>query len=231
MLTANEAQQLASRLRITPEFICREFYEMLILHEIANQSWSQGLIFKGGTALRLAYQSPRFSDDLDFTLTQPVAAKVVFNFIDKVARQYKLIVSDKHEKFATILGEFKITLPYLAQAFYLKIEISKRPFVGESQLKILTSPTAPLQVLISTLSLNALLNEKIAAWNERLAARDLFDIWYITQKINLDITSIRQQLAPFPINSRQLRAELQKYLPTNWYQAIDELTRLFATKR
>jgi len=36
---------------------------------------SQKLVFKGGTALRLAYGSPRFSDDLDFSELKTIELK------------------------------------------------------------------------------------------------------------------------------------------------------------
>ena len=46
--------------------IIREEYEMVLLNSIFDSSFGSKLVFRGGTALRLAYSSPRFSDDLDF---------------------------------------------------------------------------------------------------------------------------------------------------------------------
>jgi predicted nucleotidyltransferase component of viral defense system len=46
----------------------REYWEMLILKELTESLLGEKLVFIGGTALRLVYNSPRFSDDLDFYL-------------------------------------------------------------------------------------------------------------------------------------------------------------------
>jgi len=88
MISENEIVRLATDLHIDRERIIREFYEMLMLNEIAQNSWSQWLVFKGGTALRLAYQSPRFSDDLDFGMIQPIIIDKLSQFISKTASKY-----------------------------------------------------------------------------------------------------------------------------------------------
>jgi len=67
MLSLEDLKRLSAELKIDRERIAREYYELLVLNEISEKSWSKNLIFKGGTALRLAYGSPRFSDDLDFS--------------------------------------------------------------------------------------------------------------------------------------------------------------------
>jgi predicted nucleotidyltransferase component of viral defense system len=48
--------------------IIREYIQHLFLTELYQLSGSEKLLFKGGTALRIVYHSPRFSEDLDFSL-------------------------------------------------------------------------------------------------------------------------------------------------------------------
>ena len=62
------AQTLSQKLQISLEQVVREEYEILLLKEIFESEFGANLVFKGGTALRLVYNSPRFSEDLDFTL-------------------------------------------------------------------------------------------------------------------------------------------------------------------
>ena len=48
--------------------IVREYAQHLFLTELYQLQGSEKLLFKGGTALRIVYNSPRFSEDLDFSL-------------------------------------------------------------------------------------------------------------------------------------------------------------------
>jgi predicted nucleotidyltransferase component of viral defense system len=45
----------------------REYIQHLFLAELYKIREADKLLFKGGTALRVAFLSPRFSEDLDFT--------------------------------------------------------------------------------------------------------------------------------------------------------------------
>ena len=61
------ADNLQKSLNISQEQIVREEYEMIILKQLFESELGRLFVFKGGTALRLAYGSPRFSEDLDFS--------------------------------------------------------------------------------------------------------------------------------------------------------------------
>ena len=47
--------------------IVREYAQHLFLTELYRLPGSEKLLFKGGTAFRIVYGCPRFSEDLDFT--------------------------------------------------------------------------------------------------------------------------------------------------------------------
>src|SRR3990167_1335137 len=48
--------------------IVREYFQHVFLAELYKLPDAEKLLFKGGTALRIVYGSPRFSEDLDFSL-------------------------------------------------------------------------------------------------------------------------------------------------------------------
>jgi len=61
-------QQLSDfkkQLNISSDQILREEAEMVFLEELARDKLSAKIVFYGGTALRLVYNSPRFSKDID----------------------------------------------------------------------------------------------------------------------------------------------------------------------
>ena len=217
-------QKLSLTMRISPEQVFREYWEMTLLKELSEESWSVSLGFKGGTALRLAYGSPRFSDDIDFTLLQSLKATILFTWADKISGKYKLEITDSVDKRNTILVEFRIRSAALPQPVKQKIEISKRIPRDENelfQLKLLSSPTTNAQVLISVASLELIWKEKLSAMKERSEPRDIFDLWYISQKLKKNIP---QDLPKIP--SSTLRMTLNRYLPSNYKKIISELEDL-----
>ena len=67
MITQDAIKKLAIQYR-TSEFpnIVREYFQHLFLSQLYRMEKADSLLFKGGTALKIIYGSPRFSEDLDF---------------------------------------------------------------------------------------------------------------------------------------------------------------------
>lgn len=219
-----QLQILSSELKVAPERILREYWELIILNELSDQEWSSALGFKGGTALRLAYGSPRFSDDLDFSLIAPLKTSKVFPWAKSVAKKLKLEVTDTADKRNTILVEFRIRDEALAQPIKQKIEISKRTQHNakrDFELRLISSPTSNLQALFLVASIDFIWVEKISALKSRKEPRDLFDLWYISQKLKRQLPS---DLPKIP--QKFLKLTLNKYLPLKYQKIVEELTKL-----
>ncbi len=214
-------QRLSSDLRIGAEQIVREFWEMALLKELSDEDWSGGLGFKGGTALRLAYGSPRYSDDLDFALLTQLKATRLFSWARAVSEKYAITISDNVEKRNTLLVEFRIRSEALTQPIKQKIEISKRQgraSQSDYQLKLVSSPTTNSQVILPVAPLELMWEEKISAMRSRKEPRDLFDLWYIGEKLN---RTIPPDLPKIPV--KLLRTALGRYLPSNYKKVISTL--------
>lgn len=69
MLNIENLEQFAKLKQTDVENAVREYYQHLFLSFLYQHPGSENLLFKGGTALRIIFQSPRFSEDLDFTGT------------------------------------------------------------------------------------------------------------------------------------------------------------------
>src|SRR3990172_452987 len=69
MITQETIRKLAVQFR-TSEFpnVVREYFQHLFLSQLYKLERADNLLFKGGTALRVIYGSPRFSEDLDFSI-------------------------------------------------------------------------------------------------------------------------------------------------------------------
>jgi hypothetical protein len=76
--------------------------------------------------LRLAFGSPRFSDDLDFYLRKKPSFTLFKKEIEKISQKLNLKITDLYNKFYTLLAEFQIKEDFLALPFKLKIEVRKK---------------------------------------------------------------------------------------------------------
>src|SRR3989344_1332992 len=56
--------------------IIREHFQHVFLGELYKLPEAKQILFKGGTALRIIYNSPRFSEDLDFSLFEVPQNKI-----------------------------------------------------------------------------------------------------------------------------------------------------------
>jgi predicted nucleotidyltransferase component of viral defense system len=69
MIEKRQVQKIAQLWQTTTDNVAREYFQQLFLSRLYQEHGSDSMLFKGGTALRIIWQSPRFSEDLDFTGT------------------------------------------------------------------------------------------------------------------------------------------------------------------
>ena len=115
--------------------------------ELANY-----LGFKGGTALMLFHELPRFSVDLDFNLLMPDKYDIVYQKIRKIALKYGKIHDEAH-KFNGGL----IVLDYGVFERKLKIEFSKRNSNDTYEIQNI------LGIKIKTMILSDMFSNKLCA--------------------------------------------------------------------
>jgi predicted nucleotidyltransferase component of viral defense system len=219
---------LSSQIGIDVQQIVREEVELIVLKRLFESAISSELVFKGGTALRLIYNSPRFSEDLDFSVAGSINSSDFNSVIKKiVASDARFSLKDLATKFYTHLAELKIKENWLEIPFSIKIEISKRPvpkITSQDQNNALAkSPSTNITVLTKAYTIERILKDKLRMLKERKMARDVFDAWFICQKTGTPFT---QKKLGFP--KGKIRQELRKYLPRSYYPVVDELEKLNA---
>jgi len=216
------AEQKARELKIDKTQIVREYWELIILKGLYESPFGRHLVFKGGTALRLTYGSPRFSEDLDFSLTKDALKGEFSSLIKKIISPFpELILTDLKEKFYTYLAEIKVTQNYLAFPFRIKIEISKRETKDyQWELKLLSSPSTVIQVIGQVATLEQIYRDKLACLKGRAKPKDLFDLWYVSEKLKIPYTPKKISL-----KKKEVVRDLCKYLPKDFWPAIEGLTK------
>lgn len=178
-----------------------EFLQHLVLQSLYRQNAFQYLTFGGGTALRLLYNTKRFSEDLDFSLTKKGRVKLD-ELIPKVQKDLLLqgiefkpytkderVVFKSDFRFPYILKEFNLS-SLKDQKLTIKFEVDKNPPKGYKKEILLVS--APISYSVSIFDLSSLFATKLHAvfYRKYIKGRDYYDlIWYLGKQIkpNLEL--------------------------------------------
>lgn len=207
-----QLQNWVKELKISPVEIIREEIEMIVLDKLAQSNLGQKLIFKGGTALRLCYGSPRFSQDMDFNAKDKVVVGQLTKLLARIESDSgQIFIKDTYDKRFTLFALLLVTSPLLKQNFSIKIEISKKKYrlkEGDVLLKIASSTVSPLSPLLPTYSLERILLEKRLAVNSRGEPRDFFDLWFVSEKLKRKVSFPRPR-----VPESQFKGELNQLLP------------------
>lgn len=217
------ARELSKRFNTFPENVVREEYEMIFLKVLLESRWGKYLVFKGGTALKLAYDSLRFSEDLDFTLLQKNKWKEVKEILKQKSEGLPAVkLKELREKYYTYFGLFSVRENFLAQPFLLKIEISKRPVDWKKEkdfkLRQLGSPVTPLKTSGFVVSKKRAYLDKKKALKDRVKARDLYDLWWLSGDLRE-----KKPLVNGRFDKKKITAELRRFLPRGNWWIIEEL--------
>jgi predicted nucleotidyltransferase component of viral defense system len=200
--------KLASRRPITAEekHLWAEMAQLLLLEALSESSgWtSKDLVFHGGTALHLAWSSPRFSEDLDFLMNRDLLATMGDTMRGAVERMQRHILRldagikvELKDKSSPRMGRFTIAL---SKAGVIGKAIVKSEFWGvndEYLAQYKVSPRVPimpesmtvngmlvrLHCPLPTATLDSIFVDKLVAMANRPYTkwRDIFDLWWISQ--------------------------------------------------
>ncbi|MFH1657598.1 MAG: nucleotidyl transferase AbiEii/AbiGii toxin family protein [bacterium] len=200
--------------------IVREEYEMILLRRIFESDFGRDLVFRGGTALRLAYNSPRYSDDLDFTQFKNIKEQDFKAWCEECARTISgLELVESLQKYYTLYAQFKVTDPSLERMISIKIEISRRKGKWEKEkdyiLMQLSSEITPITVLAQVATLERIEKEKRSI--SPLRIRDVFDLWFIAQKLG------RSTVMDFSgFSAVEIKQDLHRLLPKKQWEFIKD---------
>lgn len=230
MIDADKIKQLAIKYQTTELNITREYFQYLFLSYFYQQPLTGSIYFKGGTALRIIYRSPRFSEDLDFS-----AFKVRINDLEQILLQ--TLDAIEKENITVSLSEAKTTSGgYFASAVFeaagiqkviIQIQISFRKNKMKGDVTTAFSEyNLPFEV--NGLAQGLLVGEKIQALFDRKKPRDFYDLYFILRASLLspsgkkDLAVVLDILKKTNINFEQ---ELKIYLPKSHWTIIKDLKK------
>lgn len=159
------------------DLIKQELFELEVLNFLNSNKLLSNIVFVGGTMLRLCYNLNRYSVDLDFWIIKKIEQNKFFSELVNCLKQ-EYTITDSVINNRTMLIELK------SKNFprKLKIEIRRELKKIKVQKAIAYSTHSNNQVLLDTVSLDDMMNSKIAALIDRREIRDAFDIEFLIKK-------------------------------------------------
>lgn len=181
MIEKREIQKLAQAWQTTVDNGVREYFQQLFLSRLYQEKGSEKLLFKGGTALRIIWQSPRFSEDLDFTgvgiTIKPIEALIegALAKIEMEGIQTEIIESKSTSGGYLAIFQF-VTSEYKSR---IQVEVSLRSDKKGLGTAVLVQSDMVVPYTLIHLKENILVAEKIRACLTRGKARDFYDLYFI----------------------------------------------------
>ena len=192
MITIETLEKLARQYQtgVFPNIV-REYFQHIFLGELYKLPEAEPMLFKGGTALRMIYGSPRFSEDLDFSLfkVSPSRAKsFVEELFIKVLAEMERIgmkVEIGAKSDATTGGYFGVATFKMLEFRPVGVEINVSARNGREargEVDSVANDFVPTYTVVH-LPQDELAEEKVfGALRERKKPRDFYDLYFIMRK-------------------------------------------------
>lgn len=220
MISFDLIEKLAGKHQTKLDNIIREYIQHLFLFFLYGQKEADCLYFKGGTALKIIYQSPRFSEDLDFSFKNSLNKRKIealfINTLNNISEE-NIGVDLEEAKFTSggYLGIISYKLFDFKNRISFEISFRKKEKLEKEVTTIVSDYIPPY--LIIQLSPAQIVEEKILAVLERGKPRDYYDLYFILRNQNLrryirkvNLRKIKDRLNEEKINFKK---ELEALLP------------------
>ncbi|MDI6770468.1 MAG: nucleotidyl transferase AbiEii/AbiGii toxin family protein [Anaerolineales bacterium] len=224
MITDDALRVLATKFQTTELNVRREYFQHLFLSYFYQQPLSDRVLFKGGTALRMLYGSPRFSEDLDFS----ASISDVHTLEEAILGTLAAIVRENVE--VDVVESKTTTGGYLAMVRFqtehtsvsIQLEISLREGEKRGEAMTIVSDFVPAYTALA-LARDLLVDEKIQALLFREKARDFYDLYFILRANLLPPHKknvLPQVLETLRKSRMDFEQELKEFLPRSHWAII-----------
>lgn len=229
MINEETIEKLSRKFQTTTNNVAREYIQHLFLSALYKFKDSENLLFKGGTALRILYQSPRFSEDLDFSSINFTSGKRIESIFISALEEIE------KENITIELQEAKLTsggyLGIIGYQFYhfkgeILFEVSLRKKIKiEGRAEVIISDYIPAYTIMHLVP-KEIIDEKIKALLERGKPRDYYDLYFFLRHPELNrfvdkknLARVKSKLLKEKINFKK---ELEVLLPISHHLILKE---------
>lgn len=189
-----------------------------VLFDMATHPHLKGhLGFKGGTACYFLCQLPRFSTDLDFTMTESFQEKLIYDAVIEILKPYGQVKQSQEKRWTLFF-----LLSYEEHSHNLKVEISKRRY-PDDRFELKQYLGVPLLVM----ERSVMAAHKLVAVTDRsqMLNRDLFDAhFFLKNQWPIDAPTVKYRTGKeLPQYLKNLADTIRKKPPKHLLDGIGEL--------
>lgn len=228
MISRSQIEELRDKWQTTELNVAREYVQHVLLSNLYPELKGIKLAFKGGTALRLLRDSPRFSEDLDFTgygkaYHAGEAIKTALKGATKAGLDFAVETSE-----ATSGGWFAAVSTKIHE-WRLRIEWNislRKSRKGGVETELVATPLWA-SYSVQAMPADEMVYEKIDALFRRKKPRDFFDLYFVLRH-RLGIEEVVKHKGRLlkevrSLNAKSLSRELRDFLPRSHAGMIKDL--------
>lgn len=220
----------------------QEVMQRIALAGLHRGGFFQHAAFYGGTCLRLFHNLPRFSEDMDFSMTEKRNDIHIENYFPAIIEEFRLaghevsIVKKDKKHFGRVESAFlkDNTEAYdikfqTKKSVKVKIELDIDPPLGfETEQLAMQQPYSFMTRCITLPDLfagkmNALVYR---AWQNRVKGRDWYDFeWYVRWNVPLNFAHLQERIREFNgeiISKEAFMNQLREKLSTTNIEQVKE---------
>ena len=229
MVAEDQIRKLITKYQTSELNVMREYFQHLFLSYFYQLAQSNEIYFKGGTALRIIYQSPRFSEDLDFSTNKeniPGIEDILLEVLGKIEKEN---IEVTLREATPTSGGYLSTVDFVLfeQKIPIQIQISFREKENRREVVTVASDFIPPYTII-VLSEEQLIAQKMRALLDRKKPRDFYDLYFILRKQlpiknkNIVLPEVLNDLKKTKIN---FEVELKQFLPKSHWAIIRDFKK------
>ena len=193
MISQNEIREKARESGVPVSTIERDYAQNWLLMALS----SLPLVLKGGMGIKKVYiEDYRFSDDLDFTLLEVITEERLKDLIKKLVRKAG---EDSGINFFEEIGfqqndngfEIDVYFQFMQRGenrTKIKVDITEyrneRVLLPANKRRIIHSYSDGLNAEVGVYALEEIMAEKIRSLFQRTRPRDLYDVWYLRNRVD-----------------------------------------------
>lgn len=193
----------------------KEWIHLLVLDHLSRKGAFSWLVFQGGTALRLAYQGLRYSEDLDFVLKKGSVASLdrlpeTLEHLPSALAPYPIVggpIRLKEQKGTPTFRRFTLAIPIegLRLSDRTNLEVARVPSY-DSEPRILRHAEIPISPAVQVESPREILSDKLVAFGARayVKGRDLWDLNFLSQTLGVAVDEPVRRMARKKISDYRL---------------------------
>lgn len=221
MIADDKLQILAQKYQTTELNVRREYMQHLFLSYLYRQRQANQIFFKGGTALKILYKSPRFSEDLDFSSPLKDYRPIEQALVQTLSQIEKEGIASNLKEAKTTSGGYLARILFKAyeQSIEVLLQISLRDKNMKSELLTIANDFIPTYAVMA-LTCEQLAMEKIQALLTRQKSRDFYDLYFILRANLLPPQKkaiLSQVLKTLKLTNLNFEYELKQFLPkSHW---------------